>query len=335
MWRTIGHPKAVKALERAERMDCLSHAYLLSGRPNVGKMTLALDIARLVNCTNDEKPCGDCNQCSRISNGLHADVRVVGLAAPEDSNGRSRVLIGIDQVREVQREASLKPYEGRSRVFVLDGAERLSEEAANCLLKVLEEPPDQVLLVLLAEGVGDVLPTIVSRCHQLNLRSLAPSLIAEELEKRYPNSQDTIGEVARISGGRLGWALAAMSKPRLLEQRAAKLTSVEDAVRDRLEGRFTYAANLASIYGERRESVDEELSLWLGWWRDVLMVKQGVQEFATNLSRLERLQATAENLSTAQITGAIEAIQEARQHLERNVNPRLVMENLMLMLPRL
>ena len=140
MWRTAGHDKAVNILGRALGEGRTAHAYLVTGPEHVGKMTLALDLARAVNCSGAERPCDACAQCRRVDRGLHADVRVVGVE-PGPSGGRQRVAIGIDQVREVQREASLKPYEGSSRVFIFDRAERLTEEAANSLLKILEEPP--------------------------------------------------------------------------------------------------------------------------------------------------------------------------------------------------
>ena len=144
MWRTIGHEKAVRHLSRSLDQGRLSHAYLFTGPPRVGKMSLAMDLARALNCLGHDRPCDDCVQCDRIARALHADVRVVEVESGPNRTGGSRTAIGIDQVRDVQREASLKPYEGRYRVFVFDGAEHVTAEAANSLLKTLEEPPDQV-----------------------------------------------------------------------------------------------------------------------------------------------------------------------------------------------
>ena len=139
MFRTVGHDKAVKALTRAIDNDAIAHAYLLAGPPQIGKMTLAMDIVRAINCVADEqpnmfgetepKPCNTCGSCDRITRGLHTDVRVVTLG--QDSRGRTQTLISIDQVREVQREASLRPSEGKYRVFIFDRAEYLSQGAAD------------------------------------------------------------------------------------------------------------------------------------------------------------------------------------------------------------
>jgi DNA polymerase-3 subunit delta' len=352
MWRTIGHDKAVNTLRRGLQEGRLSHAYLITGPQHVGKMTLALDLAQMVNCLGDQKPCGECRQCKRIGEGLHADVRIVGVGgrgtrdegrippppAPRPSSPpevpRSRTLIGIEQVRDVQREASLKPYEGSYRVFIFDGAERLSEEAANCLLKILEEPPEQVIMVLLASESSALLPTIVSRCQQLELRPLPVPLIARELEARYGVAHEKAAEVARLSAGKPGWAFQALSQSEVLERRADKLALIEETMRSGLDERFSYAANLANQFSQSREAVRGELELWLEWWRDALAVKEGVPETVTNISRMDALRTAVAELPSAQIVGVIKSIQETLDHLERNISPRLALEQLMLALPR-
>ena len=340
MWTTIGHDKAVNTLKRGLEEGRLSHAYLVAGPPQVGKMTLAMDIARVVNClapsadtgVSGIEPCGDCNQCTRIADALHADVRVLGLDTQED--GRSRVAIGIDQVRQLQGEASLKPYEGRYRVFIFDAAERLSEEAANSLLKILEEPPDQVVLLLLTSDI-DALPlTVVSRCQKLELRPLPMSQVAHELETRYQLHHEKANEIARLSGGRLGWAFQALSEPDLMEHRAETLAAIESTLGGTLQQRFLYGFNVASTFMRNRQSARLELALWLQWWRDVLIIKEGVPELVTNVSRMDTLQIAAKALSSAQVVGALRAIQETSHYLERNVNARLALEELMLVLPR-
>ena len=333
MWRTIGHDKAINALRRGQQEGRLSHAYLLVGPRQVGKMTLAVDLARMVNCLGDDGPCGECGQCRRIADGLHADVRVLGLDTPPSGDGRSRVAIGINQVREVQREATLKPYEGRCRVFIFDRAEHLSEEAANSLLKILEEPPEQVIMVLLASDAGGLLPTIVSRCQQLQLRPLPVPRVAHELEARYDADHEKAEEIARLSGGRVGWALEALSEPDLLARRAERLSAIESAVRGGLEERFSYSAKLAHSFGADRESTLQELALWQEWWRDVLVIKEGAPDLVTNLCRVDTLRPVAVALSAEQIADAIMTVQETLDNLDRNINPRLALDELMLAMP--
>ena len=203
MWDTAGHDRAVRFLERSAAAGRLAHAYLVAGRPGVGRMTLAMDMARLVNCTGDRRPCSECGQCDRVRRGLHADVQVVGLRS-DTEDGRSRVNIGIDQVRECQRDISLKPFEGEWRVVIFDGAESMSAEAANALLKTLEEPPDRVLIVLVSRETARILPTIVSRCQTIELRPAPAGAIASLLEERHGVDAERAGELAAMSGGRPG-----------------------------------------------------------------------------------------------------------------------------------
>ena len=333
VWRTIGHERALRTLQRGLAEGRVSHAYLLAGPRHVGKMTLALDVARMVNCLADDRPCGECVQCGRVEAGLHSDVRVLGLDAGGPAEGRTRVAIGIDQVREVQREASLKPFEGAYRVFILNGAELLSEEAANSLLKILEEPPEQVVLLLLTSDAGGLLPTIVSRCQQLELRPLPETLLAGELESRYSVDGDRAREIARLSGGRLGWAFRAVDEPDLLDKRDRRLEAIEGAIRGDLEQRFSYAADFALSFARLRDTAYQELTLWLEWWRDALMIKGGVPELSANLSRRDLIRAATDRLSLQEIAGVMEAIRQTADRLERNVSPRLAAEELMLALP--
>lgn len=332
---TIGHDNVAASLQRAFSEGRLAHAYLLAGPRHLGKMTMALDLARLVNCQGEAPPCGECDQCTRITHGLHADVQVVAIEAMEADKARRRVTIGIEQVRELLRAVSLKPYEGRYRVCIFDGAERLTEDAANALLKTLEEPPEQVILVLLTTNVESLLATIVSRCQRLDLRPLDLSLVAGELKSRFGADDERAEEIARLSSGRIGWAFLAMSQPELLETRSATLEAIETAVHDGLEGRFSYANGLASQAAADRDLARQTLELWTEWWRDVMVVKVGAPELVANLSRIDGFRAASDALSQAQVVGAIGAVQEARVNLERNVNARLALEGLMLALPRL
>ncbi len=322
----------VHALEASLRLERLSHAYLLVGPPHVGKGTLALDLARAVNCLNPlEGSCGECQQCLRISASRHADVRIIGLRQEQGSSTRKE--IGIDTVREVQHQASLKPYEGSYRVFIFDGAEHLSEEAANALLKTLEEPPPQVLILLLTSWEESLLPTIRSRCQRLELRHLPKEEVIRELLHNHDVPQQETEELARLSQGCLGWALSTLSDPSVLETRRQRLERISSLTAATLEERFDYASELASLYFRDRDEVRAILYLWLGWWRDLLLLSQGTTEYVHNMNWLETLQEQVGTLTALQPLRVIESIQETLEALDQNANPRLALEVLMLNLP--
>lgn len=333
MWRTFGHEKAKRILQRGIAESRMAHAYMLSGPVGIGKMTLALDLSRALNCLSVEKPCNTCKQCSRIDRGVHTDLHVIGVS--EDAqNGRHSVLIGIDQIRDAFRELSLKPYEGSWRVVIVDGAEHFSEEAANSLLKTLEEPPEQVVIVLLTTDHNVVLPTLVSRCQLLEMRPLNESVVAEVLQTEHDVQIDQAHEIARLSRGMVGWAMRATQEPELVENLMTRLDVVAGVLDAAIEKRFSYANELSAIFVKDRWIVRRELDLWLSWWRDVLFVKHELPKLVVNSSRMDFLKHISEKLTIAQVIAVLGSIEDTKKYLDRNANPRLTLENLMLALPR-
>ncbi len=326
MWQVVGHEKAVGLLQRSLKGEKLSHAYLFVGPRHVGKMTLAINLAQALNCTGEEKPCGGCPQCLRIAARKHADVHVVEL------DGRTE--IGIDQIREMQHFASLKPFEGRHRVFIIDRAERLSHEASNCLLKTLEEPPQNVKLVLLAANERLLLPTVLSRCQRLELRPLPIAMVEEALIHRWRVVPERARILARLSSGCLGWAVSATEDEQLLHHRNERLASLIRLASGGMDERFAYAAQLANQFSQDRESVNGVLSLWLVWWHDLMLVKGGSGDFTANVDQEETLLSEAKRYSLTQIRGFMQSLRQAMAQLEQNANPRLVLEVLMFSIPK-
>ena len=135
MWQVVGHRRAVSLLRRGLEKGTLAHAYLFTGPPRVGKMALALNLAQALNCEAAEPPCSRCPSCLKIASAKHADVQIIALTSAADADdAKTRAEISIDQIRQLQHSASLPPFEGRYKVFIIDGAELLSIGAANCLL---------------------------------------------------------------------------------------------------------------------------------------------------------------------------------------------------------
>jgi len=207
MWQIIGQTRAVSLLQHSLEAGTLAHAYLLIGPPHVGKMTLAKNLAQALNCEAKERPCLKCTACQKIAARKHADVQVIGLTQNEDS--AEAKLIGIDQIKDVQHSASLPPFEGKHKVFIIDGAELLSIEAANCLLKTLEEPNDKVTFILLTVNDKLLPATVVSRCQRLELPPLSTSEAAQALADRQGIDNERARLLAGLSHGCLGWAIAA------------------------------------------------------------------------------------------------------------------------------
>jgi DNA polymerase-3 subunit delta' len=320
MWQVVGHEWAVELLERGLANGRTAHAYLLLGLPQIGKTTLALNFAQALNCLNEGKPCGQCRSCLKIAHGSHPDVRVI-----EAVNGT----IKIDQIRAMQREVALSPHEGHWKVYVIRQMERATIEAANCLLKTLEEPPDQVILMLTASDMDQLLPTIISRCQVLNLRPPAMTLVQKALEERWGVDPERARLLARLSGGRLGWAVRASEDEAILRKREKSLDEMIELMGQKRVERLRYAQHLS----QSPDGLRKVLDLWLSWWRDLLLIKGDSSTEVTNVDREATLRSQARGYSLTQVRGFIEALRTAVWQLEHNANTRLTLEVLMLSLP--
>lgn len=334
MWNVVGHSKAVGLLKRAAESGRVSHAYLFVGPPQVGKMALALNFVQALSCSAAVRPCLICSSCTRIATARHPDVQVIGLTADERSrDGRLHKEIRIDQIRALQHTAALLPYEGRYRVFIVDGAERLSEEASNSLLKTLEEPPPHVLLILLTINDKLLLSTVLSRCQRVDLRPLPVALVEEALVERWQTERDEARCLACLSGGRLGWALSVRHDREVLQERRARLRSMAGLLGATRNERLALAAELANLHGRSREAVDEVLTLWSDWWRDFLLVKGGCPDRIADVEWSAEFAEMARDYTLGQVKGFIEQIQETRVRLGQNVNARLALDVLLLDMP--
>ncbi len=319
-------------LQHCLEAGTLAHAYLLVGPPHVGKFTLALNLAQALNCEATERPCGECTSCQKIASSGHADVQIIGLTQNEVE--AEAKLIGIDQIKQMQHAASLPPFEGSHKVFIIDGAELLSMEAANCLLKTLEEPLGRVTFILLTVNDSLLPATVVSRCQRLEL----PPLSIVETESALAGDRGIEPRkaklLARLSHGCPGWALLAASDDSLLQQRDDELNQLLGVVTADCEERFAYAARLAAQFSQNRRLVYNVLDLWIDYWRDLMLVKTGCSDIVTNVDRLDGLVEMAQGYRLAQIRAFIDGIRAAAEHLRQNANPRLVLEVLMLDIPR-
>jgi DNA polymerase-3 subunit delta' len=334
MWQVVGQGRNVSLLKHSLERGTLAHAYLLVGPHNVGKMTLALNLAQALNCEANEHPCGVCTSCQKITLCGHADVQVIGLI--HDGNSaeiRNRVEISIDQIRDMQHSSNLPPFEGKYKVFIIDGAELLSTEAANCLLKTLEEPNGNVVFILLTANEKLLPITVVSRCQRLALFPLAVGEMEDVLYQRWHIEPQKAKLLARLSHGRLGWAVSAASGDSLLEQRAERLERLISIIDADYEERFIYVKQLTTLFRKSREMVQEILELWLDWWRDIMLVKAGCIDGITNVDSETILVKIAGGYPLAKIRAFIGSIQAAGEQLRQNANPQLVLEVLMLNIP--
>lgn len=299
-----GQEKAKAFLGRMFTSGRLAHAYLFRGPDGVGKQLCAKVVAARLNCLQPiaDGGCGRCSSCRKFVSGNHPDITII---SPENGS------IKIDRIRKLCRSLSYPPYESTMRVVVLEDVHTMRAEAANSLLKTLEEPPENNLLILTAESSREVLPTIISRCQVVPFYGLTSEQTIAILRTREPDIDDEEAEMlARLAEGSPGRALLLKEKGLVEIWR-----SMIDVVTARPEDPSEYASRLLQA-AETMASLKENLLPLLGliriWIRD-LMVEEGGRDLTGGKKQSLRLAA----------------LDRAERQLARNCNRALVCEVLL------
>ena len=342
MWRTKGQDRIIDLLKRGMQSQNIAHSYLLIGPPHVGKETLAIELAQALNCESADPPCGQCRSCRHIAERKHPDVVFVNLKLAAELYRNSdedevapRTKIGIDCIRELQHMANMPAYEGKYKVFIFEETAQLSTPAANRLLKTLEEPPDNVIWLLLSSEESLLLPTVVSRCQILKLKPMKLSEIKEILEVDYGIEESKAELLSHLSQGCPGWAISAMEDNGVMEQRFGDIGMMSSLLSAGIEERFAYAGKIASEVSKNRQVAMRFIGSACSWWRDLMLVKGNCQETVVNIDYLAVLEEQAKCISIADIKDFIINLYSAEEQISRNVNARLAFESLMINMPRI
>jgi DNA polymerase-3 subunit delta' len=324
-WNILGHEWAVEMLQQHAARGDVRHAYLFCGPPGLGRRTLALRLAQALNCTNPVAagiPCGSCRDCRQIEAMQHPDMNVI----QADAEGG---ILKVDQVREVQRSLSLKPYQAKYRVALFLRFQEANDNAANALLKTLEEAPAHAILLLTADTPEQLLPTIVSRCEILRLRALPFSLIESDLLSRGVD-EERARLLAHISGGRPGYARKLVDDLSLLEKREECLNDLQTLIPAPRVEKFSYAEKLA----KDKDAMRQIILIWLSYWRDVMLRVAQAETPLTNIDRNMEIEFLAGRLDLPTARRVVSDLESALDKMERNVNSRLLAEVLLLDLPK-
>lgn len=315
----VGNRELVNLLARGR----FPQTALFAGPEGVGKKTVALLAAALRNCRapQGDDPCGSCGSCVKAAAGNHPDIRLIW--------EEEKASIGIDKMRAFRREAQYRPFEGRARFFVVDHAELMTSEAANAILKTLEEPPPTSHIVLVSAFPERLIATVRSRCQILRFRPLGRGEVLDYLRQR--TSLDGPDSRAAFSGGSLGKAIS-IDIGATLKLRDQLLDLLADwtenprfaTVFERCEERGL----AASI--RKREPAMRCLELLQGLLHDVYFLEVGTPERVVNVDRMEGLRLLGRGLDPALLRVLLSRIVESKRDLERNVSPQMSFETLWL-----
>ncbi|TVQ97387.1 MAG: DNA polymerase III subunit delta' [Deltaproteobacteria bacterium] len=323
----LGHERTATVLRRAVAGGRLHHASLFTGPSGVGKRIAARALAALLQCeqrpVSDGLPdaCGTCPHCRRVRDGIHPDVIDVS------PDGR---FIRIEQVRELTASTRFRPYEGRVRVVIVHGAEAMKAESANALLKTLEEPGGETVFILLSDRPHQLLPTIRSRCQPVRFARLDRQTVVDLLRREGVSAAEA-EVLAELGDGSVGDALAFRASA-LADERTALLALLARAPSLGADQCLVEAERLAS----QRERLESLLLLAQSLYRDALVVHAsgGRLDRCINRDALDSVQTLARHRSPAHLHQDAARVREAARQLEGNVNPRLVMESLLIELSR-
>jgi len=312
----LGHSKQLDSLRAALVNQRLHHAYLFVGPDGVGKRTIAVALAKAVHCSESAADyCDRCANCASITDANHADVRMVQPLAGKKE-------ISIHQVREIERELRFRSFSGNRKIAIIDPAALMNPSAQNALLKTLEEPPADSLIVLITPNAGGLLPTLRSRCLRFSFAPLPRQDVAKFLQATRNIGARDADFLAAMSAGSIGVA-AGLDQATLNEKRRV-WSGILGALRD---GDYQGAMTAADALSANREDALEFLKWAESWYRDLLIhgVTQKSDEIV-NLDMLARLGPGAIACGAAGALAALTGVADATAGIQRNLNRRMVLE---------
>ena len=316
----IGHEQVIHHMQNAIRQKKFSHAYLLCGEAGSGKRLVAEAFAKAVLCEEGGiEACGKCKSCKQIESGNHPDFRTVV---------REKATLGVKEIREqVTADVQIKPYSSEYKLYFIDEAEKMTEEAQNALLKTIEEPPEYAVFLLSVTRQELLLQTVLSRCVLLTFHPVATEKVKQFLMEKKGVPDYLAESAAAFSGGVPGRAVRFAESEAFTEQRDEVLHLVKRV------DEMTMAEIMESVklFAAKKDTADEYLEMILLWYRDVLLYKA-----TKNLNMLlfrdqpEAIASQAGKRSFENLQGIVEALEQVKQRMKSNVNFENALELLLL-----
>jgi DNA polymerase-3 subunit delta' len=305
-----GQEKAIGMLKGYIQQARFEGGYLFSGPQGVGKKAVAKILAKIVKCSEGiPDSCDKCASCLKIENNQHPDIHVM---EHEDSE------IKIEFIRQLQREISLRPFEAKRKVFIIDNAHNLTAEASNALLKILEEPIGNSLIILISDKPQLLFKTIISRCKSLKFPPLSRGELEAVLKNDYGLDNNTAHFLAYFSEGRLG---------RALKLKDSDIIREKNIIIDNMA--LSSKPNFNSLNAPDKDQIRSYLNILATWFRDIYLIKIGMPHSEIiNSDRKEDLLKIMAKFSFSDLNDILCSISDSIIYLTQNINNKLVLYNL-------
>lgn len=318
----IGQKEVIGSLKRSLSEDRVGHAYIFTGPAGIGKKTVAHIFAGLLLCENPHSgaTCGKCTACLLYENRSNPDYH--GINTEEAS-------IGVDRIRAIQADVAIKPmYSGR-KVYIIEDAGKLTDQAQNCLLKTFEEPPAYVVVILLATNYEMLLETIHSRAQRLNFRKYTYEQVCQAVAERYGSGSNLLKLAAGYSDGNIGMALELAG--------SGEFTLLRDRVFELLagvaKGKMDDVLEFTAFMEENKDSCELLLDIMLLYYRDLLVVcETGNENMLINSDKKDMIFNNVRMYCSRRVIDNIAALEAVRRALKQNANYQLAIDNMLIKL---
>ena len=308
----ILHTALMDNLIHNVRRGHVQHAYIFEGERGVGTLEAAKLFANTLVCENrDGAPCTQCSACIMAKAGTHPDIYYVSV--PKDKSG-----ITVDQIRAVTADAYTKPYESEKKVYIITDGDKMNEQAQNAFLKVLEEPPQYAVFVILAENHETLLQTIRSRCSVIRFNHVPKKAAAEYLKAHYPENAENIDFLVRYCDGVIGKAEEILSDEGFMPLRKASFEQMENLLSPRLSDAY----KIAEFLEENKDEAGQVLELWQSFLRDIVLIQNDMREIAVNYDLLDGMIRLAGKIDEKKAADALESVLLAEKMKKRYVSLR-------------
>lgn len=324
----LGNEQIKTHFQTAYESGNVSHAYIIDGPDGSGKRLFAESFAALLQCEGpiSNEPCGQCHNCKQMEAVSHPDVIHVTHEKP--------ATISVDDVRnQINADIATKPYQSRYKIYIVDEAEKMNEQAQNALLKTIEEPPEYGIIILLTTNANGFLPTILSRCIRLQLKPVAKDEIVKFLMKNHAVVDYKATEAACFAMGSVGKAVRLATSSHFSETRDHAVGIMKRISDIDITEAVAAVKKIADFKKEYQIDVYDYLDIMIMWYRDVLMYKATMD--ATDLIFKEEVYDIIRKADKSSYNGlqiCIEELEKAKIRLDRNVNFDLTIELLLLKL---